>query len=182
MNLGNFDPTRGVEAPGDPQASACGLRLVFSHRGFQMKYASLAAVVAVFLPSFHVHGSEPFAALDGFKVRGTMKQIIGTFSTYGHPEVGDAFELDFAKLPSEKITLVRPNFDPQQDVTPYIPYLSPLEVANVEQGDPKIGGTVVVLRSTSSSRILVVQLRARELKQAEPVRIYFYEEQSGKLQ
>lgn len=147
-----------------------------------MKYASIAAVVAVFLPSFSLHGSEPVATLDGFKVRGTMKQMIGTFGTYGHPQVGDTFELDFAKLPSDKITLVRPNFDPNRDVKPYIPYQSPLRVADLELGDPKIGGTIIVLRSSASSHKFVVQLRARELKRDEPVRIYFYEEAHGHIQ
>lgn len=147
-----------------------------------MKYASIAAVVAVFLPSLNLHGSEPFAALDGFKARGTMKQIIGTFSTYGHPQVGDTFTLDFAKLPSEKINLVRPNFDPKRHVKPYIPYQNPLQIVDVERGDPKIGGTVVVLRSTTSSHKFVVQLQSRELKRDEPVRIYFYEEAHGHIQ
>jgi hypothetical protein len=77
---------------------------------------------------------EPHPALVGVKFHGTMKQIIGTFSTYGHVRVGDVLDLDLAKLPGEKIELTRPNFDPHRDVTPYIPIQNPLSLTKFERG------------------------------------------------
>lgn len=150
-----------------------------------MKYATLSALLgltslAITLPAADAPAEPPHLAipaeLNGLKLSGTMKQIIGTFGTYGHPEVGDTFVLDFTQLPQRKLDLVRPNFDPNRDVTPYIPHQAPLRLTTFDRGEPHVGGTLIVLTAQTPHAKLVVQLRTRELKVGEPVRIYFLEQ------
>ena len=75
-----------------------------------MKYSHLASLFVSALLVL-ISPSAPAGELDGLVVHGTMKQIIGVFGTYGHPAIGDTFELDLTNLPNEKIELTRPHLD-----------------------------------------------------------------------
>jgi hypothetical protein len=149
-----------------------------------MKYPHLAsllgsALLVLFGPS------APAGELDGLVVQGRMKQIIGGFSTYGHPCPGDTFEIDLAHLPKGKIDLARPDFDPNRDVYPYIPLEGELIIEKVDVGQKDIGGSVVRLTTdTAANRTgghLIVQVWADELKKGRKVRIYFLESSPDRI-
>lgn len=145
------------------------------------RYLALLTLLSLFpLSVWAVHGDSQ-TELAGLKFHGSMKQIIGVFSTYGHPAVGDELNLDFGKLPTDKIGLSRPNFDPDRDVRPYIPFQKPFQVTFFERGKPEIGGSYFVLTSTDVNSKLVLQVWARELKPGTAAKIYFYEETFGRI-
>ncbi len=123
--------------------------------------------------------------LDGLVVQGTMKQIIGVFSTYGHVHIGDTFELEPTNLPKEMIKFTRPHFDPKKDVSPYVPFGGPLTVEKVEMGSKEIAGSVIRLTSEGTANRtggnLVIQVRVEELKSGSKAKIYFYETSGGNI-
>ena len=131
--------------------------------------------------------SAPAGELDGFVVQGTMKQIIGAFSTNAHVHVGDTFELDLANLPKEKIVFTRLHLDPKADTPPNVPFAGsgPLIVENVK-GPLKLNGDYLIRLSTDTSTKrtnsrLLIQVRADKLKKDSRATIYFYQDVFGSI-
>jgi hypothetical protein len=126
------------------------------------------------------HGEN--ADLSGLIVTGAMKQIIGTFSTYGHPAVGDTFEIDLTNLPKEKIEFMRDSSKARSgNYPPYIPFSAPLNVERVDKRGKGDGTSIILLSSRGSSSILLIQVRAEEMGKGSNVRIYFYQETYGRI-
>ena len=130
----------------------------------------LLGLVAVSISAFSVEAS--------LKISGTMKQIIGTFSTFGHPHVGDTFELDVSELPKNKIQLVRPD---SEHASPYIPLPSPLAVDRVQYVNVTPGFHHIRLLANDNTTKLVVQVNAQTLEKGQKITIYFYEEFDGNI-
>ena len=114
-------------------------------------------------------------------VAGTMKQMIGVFSTYGHVAVGDTFEIDLSNLPKQKIAFMRPNFDASKDVSPFVPLLAPLTVEMVQENRSQTAAWIRLVASEHGTGKLVVQVRADALVKGGKAQILFYEESYGKI-
>ncbi len=122
--------------------------------------------------------SAPNAALlDGLSVAGTMKQIIGSFDTYGNPSPGCTFELSFAKLPERTIDFTRPADARGADQgRAYVPVRTPLAVELV---DGKQG--FIRLASPNDQTKLTIEIHANEFARGAKARIYFLELSYGKI-
>jgi serine/threonine protein kinase len=123
------------------------------------------------------------ALIKGLVIKATMKQMNGTFDTYGGVRVGDSFELDLAKLPTGKIELTRPNFDPTKSSRPYIPFSAPLVIGNIAKpcgnaSDGFVGGRFRV-SSVSESKRLVFDVGAEQFRKGSKVTINVVEEVYG---
>ncbi len=121
-----------------------------------------------------------------FIVTGTMKQIIGTFSTYGHPKVGDTFEIDLANRPKDKITFADPppvSAESARRTVPYIPFSAPLNIERVDKRENGDGSSLILLSSRSSASTLLLQVRAHSglFTKGGPVTILLYQESYGRI-
>lgn len=150
-----------------------------------MKSSLLVSLIASTLLAL-LSPSAPAGELDGLVLHGTMKQIIGGFSTYGPTRPGDTFEIDLTHLPKEKIDLTRPNFDPEKESRPYIALPSaPLIVEKVTVLPKNIGGSIVRLTTDTAAnrtgRHLIIQVTADGLKKGSEVRICFLESSPDRI-
>jgi hypothetical protein len=124
------------------------------------------------------------ADLTGLIVTGTMKQIIGSFSTYAYPSIGEVFAIDLKNLPGEKIEFTRSPSDPVAHAgrnLPYVPFSAPLNIERVDKREKGDGTSIILLSSRGSSSTLLIQVRAEELEKGSKVRIYLYEEVYGRI-
>jgi hypothetical protein len=122
-----------------------------------------------------------------FIVQGTLKQIIGSFSTYGHPRVGDSFEIDLSNLPRRNIKFARPQTEPASEVThsaPYIPFSAPLNIESVNLRMKGDGASKIFLSSRSETSMLRIQIWAASAEafgEGSKIRIIIAEEHFGTI-
>ena len=118
-----------------------------------------------------------------FKISAKLTQCIGTFSTYGHVHVNDEFILDSRNLPKNQLAFTRPNFAPERDVSPYIPFGGEdLKISRIQKYDWGSGGQSLqinlstgVEKSHSALRIQISSLLIN-LKPGSKVKIKILEE------
>jgi hypothetical protein len=129
--------------------------------------------------------ADDVAYVKGFILRGMLKQLIGSFSTFGHPKVGDTFEIDLANLPKDRINFSRAASDTAANSGPrpaYVPFSVPLTIEQVEKRIPAHGSSLIRLSSMDASRKFVIQVRVSELVNGATARVFLYEETYGTIQ
>jgi hypothetical protein len=149
-----------------------------------MKYAYLASLS--FFGVLVLFASSAMASeLDGLSVRGTMKQIIGTFDSYGIPQIGDNFELNLTNLPQGKISFTRLH-DPQNTFLAYVPFGGSLAVQKVEivakSGSIGWSKGCAIIHLTTDMTIgekFMIEIWVGELKKGSLARIYIYKASRG---
>ena len=115
----------------------------------------------------------------GLIVTGTLKQAIGTFSSFGIPSVGNTFEIDLTNLPKDKIVFTRPKSDPlaQSGASPsYMPFHAPMSVTRVQQVKKETGPrrTVIELSAIDRHDKFVIRIMAEDLAKGSKVIVIFY--------
>jgi hypothetical protein len=116
---------------------------------------------------------EATALVKGLVVTGTLTKVIGGLGSPGTPAAGDAFELEFDKLPHLMLKFVTAEAN---HGTHYIPLPAPLQVVHVKQS-AKVDGprrTAIHLSAKSASNKLLIQVLAESLEKGSKVRIYLY--------
>jgi hypothetical protein len=113
------------------------------------------------------------AQLKGLVVSASLKQSIGSFSSFGAPAVGNSFEIDFDKLPTEKLTLTAA--EPGHG-SHYIPFSGPLRIEYAKQGKKVTGParTVINLSAGTAGSMFRIQVLAEGLEKGSKVRVILY--------
>ena len=108
----------------------------------------------------------------GLTVTGTLKQVIGDFSSHGTPEIGDTFELNLDTLPKEKIQLT----PLQKGAISYMPFHAPMAITRVKQVTEKSGPrrAVIELSAIDDHGKIVIRIMAEDLAKGSKVRVIFY--------
>lgn len=126
-----------------------------------------------------VPSPEHLELVKGLVVAGTLKQVIGTFSSYGTPSVGNTFELDLSKLPAEKLVFTRIPDDLSSRSGPsYIPFSAPMTIEQVRRGRAVTGPsrTAIQLSARDAHGKFLIQIITEGLEKGSKVRIGFYKE------
>ena len=115
---------------------------------------------------------DELALVKGYIVSGKLTKVIGEFSTYGWPEIGDTFEIDLANLPSEKIQFKRPS---RMGDTTYMPFSAPLTIERLRRQQPvtEPGRASINLSARDANQKFLIQVRADRLEDGSKVTIYF---------
>ncbi len=132
-------------------------------------------------PSAQITAPSPehMELVKGLVVAGTLKQVIGTFSSYGTPSVGNTFELDLSKLPGEKLVFTRiPDASSNRSGPSYIPFSAPMAIEEVRRGSSVTGPTrtAIHLSARDAHGKFLIQIITDGLEKGSKVRIGFYKE------
>ncbi len=108
----------------------------------------------------------------GLTVTGTLRQVIGDFSSHGRPKIGDTFEINLDILPLEKIKLVPLKIGESS----YMPFHAPLTITRVKQVEEESGPrrTVIELSAIDRHDKFVIRILAEDLAKGSKVRVIFY--------
>lgn len=108
----------------------------------------------------------------GLTVTGTLKQVIGDFSSHGTPKIGDTFELNLDTLPKEKIQLT----PLKKGASSYMPFHAPVAITRVKQVKEKSGPrrAVIELSAIDDHSKFVIRIMAEDLAKGSKVRVIFY--------
>lgn len=111
----------------------------------------------------------------GRTVTGTLKQVIGDFSSHGRPEIGDTFEINLDALPTEAIQLT----PLKKGATSYMPFHAPMTITRVKQVKEATvpRRTVIELSAIDRHDKFVIRILAEDLAKGSKVRVIFYHPQ-----
>lgn len=139
---------------------------------------AIAAILGLSGASGQTPDVEPAANVEnvdfvkGLTVTGTLKQVIGDFSSHGTPKIGDTFALDLGALPKEKIELT----PSKKDAVSYMPFHAPMAITRVKQAKGRSGShrTVIELSAIDDHSKFVIRIVAEDLAKGSKVRVIFY--------
>lgn len=108
----------------------------------------------------------------GLTVTGTLRQVIGDFSSHGRPKVGDTFEIDLDALPKEMIKLA----PLKKGGISYTPFHAPMVLTLVRQvEEPTVPRrSVIELSAIDRHDKFVIRILAADLAKGSKVRVIFY--------
>lgn len=113
----------------------------------------------------------------GLTVTGTLKQVIGSFNSFGIPNIGNTFEIDLSNLPKEKITFTRPKDSADSGLGPsYMPFHAPMSITRVQQVKKATGPrrSVIELSAIDRHDKFVIRIMAEDLAKGSKVTVIFY--------
>lgn len=137
-----------------------------------------AAILSLSAANSEAPKTEPAAKVEnadlvkGLAVKGTLKQVIGEFSSHGPPAIGDTFEINLDDLPKEKITLV----PLRKGAVSYMPFHAPMALTRVKQVKKETvpRRTVIELSAIDRDDKFAIRIVAEDLAKGSKVRVIFY--------